>query len=111
MNTNELILATLDRQPSDRVPVDVLKSIQHLCPGMERSSLKRNFGENVIFHGMVENQSVPPHGTTDDVRREVISCRETLGAGGSCIPSSCQNIQAGTPPVIDMIETVQKWIP
>jgi uroporphyrinogen decarboxylase len=93
--------------------VDVLNPIQHVCPGMERDALKRDFGDKVIFHGGVENQHVLPHGTTDGVRREVITCLETLGAGGGYIPSSCHNIQAGTPPenVITMIETVQNWTP
>ncbi len=91
--------------------VDVLNPIQHICPGMERSALKRDFGDMLIFHGGVENQHVLPHGTKDDVRREVRTCLETLGAGGGYIPSSCHNIQAGTPPenVIAMIETVQTW--
>ena len=80
---------------------------------MERDALKRDFGDKVIFHGGVENQHVLPHGTTDDVRREVTTCLETLGVGGGYIPSSCHSIQAGTPPenVITMIETVQNWIP
>ena len=80
--------------------VDVLNPIQHV-------------GNKVIFHGGVENQYVLPHGTTDDVRKEVITCLETLGAGGGYILSSCHNVQAGTPPenVVAMIETAQNWIP
>jgi uroporphyrinogen decarboxylase len=89
--------------------VDILNPVQHVCPGMERAALKRDFGDAVIFHGGVENQHVLPHGSVDEVRREVRACLETLGAGGGYIPSSCHNIQAGTPPenVIAMIETVQ----
>jgi uroporphyrinogen decarboxylase len=91
--------------------IDVLNPIQHVCPGMERAALKRDFGPQLVFHGGVENQQVLPFGTVDDVRREVITCLQTLGAGGGYIPSSCHNIQAGTPPenVIAMIETVQAW--
>ena len=65
----------------------------------------------MIFHGGVENQHILPHGSPEDVRREVITCLETLGAGGGYIPCSCHNIQAGTPPenVIAMIETVRRW--
>lgn len=91
--------------------VDVLNPIQHVCPGMDRAALKRDFGAKLIFHGGVENQKVLPFGSPADVRREVITCLETLGAGGGYIPSSCHNIQAGTPPenVVAMIETVHGW--
>ncbi len=93
--------------------VDILNPIQHICPGMERTALKRDFGNHLIFHGGVENQHVIPHGTPEDVRHEVRTCLETLGANGGYIPSSCHNIQAGTPPenVIAMIETVHSWQP
>jgi uroporphyrinogen decarboxylase len=91
--------------------VDILNPIQHVCPGMDRARLKADFGDAVIFHGGVENQQVLPFGTTEEVRREVVTCLETLGLGGGYIPSSCHNIQAGTPVenVIAMIETVQGW--
>jgi uroporphyrinogen decarboxylase len=91
--------------------VDILNPIQHICPGMDRASLNRDFGKDVIFHGGVENQHILPHGSPEDVRSEVITCLETLGAGGGYIPCSCHNIQAGTPPenVIAMIETVRRW--
>lgn len=91
--------------------VDVLNPIQHVCPGMDRAALKRDFGAQLIFHGGVENQKVLPFGSTADVRREVVTCLETLGVGGGYIPSSCHNIQAGTPPenVVAMIEAVQGW--
>ncbi len=91
--------------------VDILNPIQHICPGMERAALNRDFGDQFIFHGGVENQHVLPHGSVDDVREEVVRCLETLGMGGGYIPSSCHNIQAGTPVenVIALIETVQSW--
>ena len=91
--------------------VDILNPIQHICPGMDRAGLNRDFGERIIFHGGVENQHVLPFGSTEDVRREVITCLQTLGADGGYIPSSCHNIQAGTPPenVLTLIRTVQQW--
>ena len=93
--------------------VDLLNPIQHVCPGMDCAALKRDFGERLIFHGGVDNQRVLPFGSTEDVRKEVTACLRTLGAGGGYLPSSCHNIQAGTPPenVIAMIETVHGWRP
>lgn len=91
--------------------VDILNPIQHICPGMDRAALNRDFGERVIFHGGIENQHVLPHGSPSDVRREVRECLETLGQGGGYIPCSCHNIQAGTPVqnVIAMIEAVREF--
>lgn len=91
--------------------VDVLNPIQHVCPGMDMEELKREYGHRVIFHGGVDNQFALPRGTADDVRREVMRCLETLGAGGEgYICCSCHNVQSGTPleNILTMIETVQK---
>lgn len=90
--------------------IDILNPIQHICPGMDRAALKRDFGDQVIFHGGVENQSVLPFGTADDVRRETRTCLDTLGQGGGYICCSCHNVQAGTPVenVLAMIETVHR---
>ncbi|HEQ60436.1 MAG TPA: hypothetical protein ENN74_02385, partial [Firmicutes bacterium] len=48
--------------------VDVLNPIQHACPGMERASLKERFGERLVFHGGVDNQSVLPFGSPAEVK-------------------------------------------
>ena len=88
--------------------VDVLNPIQHICPGMDRAALKRDFGSKIIFHGGIENQSILPRGTVEEVRRETTACLETLGADGGYIPCSCHFVQAGTPPenVLALLETV-----
>jgi uroporphyrinogen decarboxylase len=78
---------------------------------MELAGLKEEFGERVVFHGGVDNQSVLPRGTVDQVRAEVVDCLQTLGAGGEgFICCSCHNVQAGTPVenVLTMVETVQE---
>jgi uroporphyrinogen decarboxylase len=90
--------------------VDVLNPIQHACPGMELAALKHEFGDQVIFHGGVDNQSILPRGTPDQVRAEVRDCLQTLGAGGEgYICCSCHNVQAGTPleNIFAMVDAVQ----
>lgn len=91
--------------------IDILNPIQHICNGMDRADLNRDFGDRLCFHGGVENQHVLPFGSVDDVRHEVTTCLQTLGHGGGYIPSSCHNIQAGTPVpnVLAMIDTVHNW--
>ncbi|HOX55725.1 MAG TPA: uroporphyrinogen decarboxylase family protein [Candidatus Paceibacterota bacterium] len=91
--------------------VDVLNPIQHACPGMDLAGLKKEFGARVIFHGGVDNQTVLPRGTADDVRAEVGELLRTLGAGREgFICCSCHNVQAGTPleNIFAMVETVQQ---
>jgi uroporphyrinogen decarboxylase len=89
--------------------VDVLNPIQHACPGMDMAELKQAFGHRVVFHGGVDNQTVLPRGTVEEVRAEVKQCLRTLGAGGEgFICCSCHNVQAGTPleNIFAMVEAV-----
>ena len=98
-------------EPIVECGIDVLNPIQHACPGMELEPLKRRFGDRIIFHGGVDNQSALPFGTPDDVRAETCRCLETLGAGNEgFICCSCHNVQAGTPVenILAMVETVQE---
>lgn len=92
--------------------VDVLNPIQHACPGMALEELAETYGDQIIFHGGIDNQQVLPFGTVDDVRAETLHCLETLGAAGEgYICCSCHNVQPGTPlaNIMTMIETVQNW--
>lgn len=91
--------------------VDVLNPIQHACAGMDMAELKREFGDRVIFHGGVDNQTVLPRGTPDEVRAEVRDCLRTLGAGREgYICCSCHNVQAGTPleNIIAMVDAAKE---
>ncbi|MEI7910560.1 MAG: uroporphyrinogen decarboxylase family protein [Verrucomicrobiota bacterium] len=90
--------------------IDILNPIQHICPGMERAALQRDFGEQFIFHGGVDNQKVLPFGNADDVRRETRACIDTLGRDGGFICCSCHNVQAGTPVenILAMIDEVKQ---
>jgi uroporphyrinogen decarboxylase len=90
--------------------VDVLNPVQHNCPGMKLEGLKRDFGDQLIFHGAVDTQKILPFGTPQEVRAETEACARILGAGGTgYICGSCHNIQAGTPVenILSMIEAVK----
>ena len=88
--------------------IDILNPIQWRCPGMERKGLKKDFGEQLTFHGGVDNQEILPFGTPQEVRDEVIRCFETLGIGGGYICAPCHNIQPNTPVknILEMYETI-----
>lgn len=77
--------------------MDALNPIQWRCKGMEREGLKRDFGDQIILHGGVDNQYTLPFGTVEEVRQEVIDNIRILGEGGGYILAPCHNIQAVSP--------------
>jgi uroporphyrinogen decarboxylase len=78
--------------------IDVLNPLQWTCPGMELTSLKRDFGSRICFHGGVDNQQALPFGTPDEVRVQVRHCIDALAGGGTgYILAPCHNLQALTP--------------
>jgi len=89
------------------IGIDVLNPIQWRCKGMEREGLKRDFGDQVIFHGAVDNQYTLAFGSVEEVRREVVDNLRILGAGGGYILAPCHNIQAVSPPenIVAMYDT------
>jgi uroporphyrinogen decarboxylase len=91
--------------------IDILNPVQHVCPGMDTTTLKEQFGSAVIFHGGVENQRTLPMGTAAEVAAETLHCLQTLGKGGGYICCSCHNTQAGTPVenILSMLETVRNF--
>ncbi|MCK6579581.1 MAG: uroporphyrinogen-III decarboxylase-like protein [Anaerolineae bacterium] len=89
------------------IGIDILNPIQWRCAGMDRGKLKREFGDQVIFHGGVDNQQTLAFGTVDAVIGEVRDNIDILGAGGGYILAPCHNIQAVSPPanIVAMYQT------
>ncbi len=87
--------------------IDVLNPIQWRCKGMDRQVLKDRFGDQLVFHGAVDNQQTLAFGTVEDVKAEVADNLRILGAGGGYILAPCHNIQAVSPPenIVAMYET------
>ncbi len=87
--------------------IDILNPIQWRCQGMDRALLKQDFGQDVVFHGGMDNQVTLPFGTPADVRQEVADNIRLLGKGGGYILAPCHNIQAVSPPenIVTMYET------
>lgn len=78
--------------------IDILNPIQWRCKGMNRTELKRDFGDSVIFHGGMDNQQTMAFGTVEDVRQEVSENIAILGKGGGYILAPCHCIQSVSPP-------------
>jgi uroporphyrinogen decarboxylase len=87
--------------------IDALNPIQWRSRGMAREELKAQYGNQLIFHGAVDNQYTLPFGSVAEVCQEVVDNYRILGAGGGYILAPCHNIQPVTPPenVVAMYET------
>ena len=92
--------------------IDVLNPLQHICPGMDCKSIKAKYGDKLIFHGGVENQSILPFGSPAEVAAETRQCLDELGPDGY-LPCSCHFAQADTPTenVMALINAVQQYVP
>lgn len=78
--------------------VDVLDPIQPVGPEMAPEQLKADFGDRLVFHGGIDMQHLLPHGTPDEVRREVRRYSETLGPDGGYILAPAHLFQPDVPP-------------
>jgi uroporphyrinogen decarboxylase len=93
------------------IGVDILNPIQWRCKGMDREELKRDFGQDLVFHGGLDNQHTLAFGSVAEVREEVQYNIQVLGEGGGYILAPCHNIQAVSPPenVVAMYETAFEY--
>ena len=79
---------SLVRSLIDDLGIDVLQSLQPRARGMDMQRLKDEFGDQVSFHGGVDIQHTMPHGTPEEVHREVSDRIEVLGQGGGYVLSA-----------------------
>ncbi len=77
--------------------LDILQSVQPQAEGMDLAALKRDFSGSIAFHGSVDIQGALPHGTPEDVRREVRSRMAAGKPGGGFIISTAHNILPDMP--------------
>jgi len=80
------------------VGVEVLNPIQPGAKNMAPEELKKEFGQDICFHGGIDIQQVLPLGTSSDVEREVKTKIKALATGGGYILAPAHNIQPDTPP-------------
>jgi uroporphyrinogen decarboxylase len=93
------------------IGVDVINPVQVSAKGMDSTSLKATFGNNLSFWGAIDTQSVLPFGTPADVEREVRRRIGDLAPGGGYVLASGHNIQAEVPAenVLAMFEAARRF--
>ncbi len=91
--------------------VDIINPVQVTAAGMEPEKLKREFGKDMVFWGGgCDTQHVLPHGTPDDVRRDVRHNSEILMKNGGFVFNQVHNILADVPPenIVAMFDEVNR---
>ncbi len=79
--------------------VDCLNPVQTTAEGMDPATLKREFGNDIVFWGGgVRCQTTLASGTVEDVRGEVKDLVETWKPGGGYIFCPDHDIQENVPP-------------
>jgi uroporphyrinogen-III decarboxylase len=77
------------------IGLDVLNPIQPAAVDPVR--LKKEFGDRLCFWGSVDLQHTLPYGTPGEVKEEIITRLETIGANGGLIIGPTHNVQLDTP--------------
>jgi uroporphyrinogen decarboxylase len=91
--------------------VEILNPVQGNAAEMDLGVLKKEFGEQLVFHGGINVQTVLPRGTPQQVRDEVKRVIEILAPGGGYVLAPSHNIQGDTPPenVVAMFEAALEF--
>jgi uroporphyrinogen decarboxylase len=90
--------------------IDVLNPIQWRCHNMDRETLVKDFAQQIIFHGGVDNQQTLAFGSVEDVKIEVRDNIGIFNRENRYILAPCHNIQAVSPPenIVAMYETAHE---
>jgi uroporphyrinogen decarboxylase len=94
------------------IGVDILNPIQTSAGSMaDLASLKKRFGKKIVFCGGIDSQNILPHGSTEDVRREVQRVVRVLGPGGGCMIGAVHTVMNDVPAenVLAMVDAVEEF--
>jgi uroporphyrinogen decarboxylase len=81
------------------VGVDLLNPVQVSAGEMgDTARLKREFGDRLSFCGGIDTRQVLPHGTPDEVRKEVRRRIQDLAPGGGYVAAAVHCLQPDVPP-------------
>lgn len=88
--------------------IDIINPVQETCPEMDPVRLKREFGDKLCFHGLLDTQRLMPFGTQTQLLQEASRLIETVGAGGglALAPSNALQIDVPVENVVILYDSV-----
>jgi uroporphyrinogen decarboxylase len=92
------------------IGVDIINPVQVSAMG-DSSVLKKRFGSRLAFWGAIDTQHVMPHGSVEDVEKEVRRRINDLGPGGGYVAAAVHAIQPDVPPenIVAMSKAVRNF--
>jgi uroporphyrinogen decarboxylase len=78
------------------IGLDIVNPLQPLAIGMEPESLKKEFGNDIIFFGGICVQDLLPNKTPSEIKTEIKRRSEIFGKNGGYIVAPAHNIQDDT---------------
>jgi uroporphyrinogen decarboxylase len=94
------------------IGVDILNPIQTSAGSMsDLSTLKKRYGNNIVFCGGIDTHRILPYGSPADVRQEVRRVIDILGPGGGCMIGAVHTVMNNVPPenVLAMVDAVEEF--
>ena len=77
--------------------VDILDPVQTTAANMEPTSLKQQFGDDIVFHGAIDTQHLLSRATPEEVFDASVRMIDVLGKDGGYILCSCNSIGPDIP--------------
>jgi uroporphyrinogen decarboxylase len=92
------------------IGLDIINPVQ-VSAMPDTASLKKRFGDRLVFWGGIDTQHVLPGGTVQEVEREVRRRIQDLGPGGGFVLAAVHNIQPDVPPenIVAMAAAARKY--
>ena len=115
INPNIPIFYHSDGNPTDiideliEIGITILNPVQPEC--VDPAAIKKQYGDRLAFWGTLGVQQTLPFGTPDDVRREVKTRIETVGAGGGLFLAPSHMIEPEVPweNLVAMCEAIEEY--
>lgn len=80
------------------VGFDCINPVQWTADGMERNTIKKKYGDRVVYWGGgSDTQHMLPEGTPQQVYEQALECLKIFGKGGGYVFNTIHNIVPGVP--------------
>jgi uroporphyrinogen decarboxylase len=78
--------------------IDVINPVQITLPGMDGKKIKKEHGDRICFHGLLDGQDLMPFSAPEKIKKEVRHIIDVMGENGGLAIAPSNNLQFDVPP-------------